>query len=292
MAAQKLKASEKQEICKKVAAVPKRHYPQNPPVNERPALETTLYGICLENADYTSAAASLERLYALFHHDLNEMRVSTVSELEQAFQGQEDSDWKALRVRALLQYVFEQNFDYQIEGIRRKTLDSAATDLGKIPQLSPFIQNYVIQEMLSGHVIPVDRRTRFLALWLGLVEPQETDEEAAASMKQTVRKAEAPQLFHLLHSLANDPAYRATFEEADQEPPEEGYDANTAVDRLRVLFGEIAEKKTTPKKAPAKKTAPKAAEKTTEKNEKKSTGKTAPKKSGSKKAPGKTSTKK
>ena len=138
-----VKASEKQKITKKLVSILKKHYKGNVPKVERPVLETVLYAICLENCTLEEADAAFERLFSSFH-DLNEARVSSMFELTDVFDGLEAPEWKAMRVRKTLHHVFETHYAYDLEILRRKTLDLAQKHLKRIKALSPFATDLCI----------------------------------------------------------------------------------------------------------------------------------------------------
>ena len=167
-ATQKTKMVDKLTLGKKLVALLKKRYPSPPSHQERPVLETLLYAICLEDASVEQADAAFEKLLHAFH-DLNELRVSSITELSTIFDGMLSADWRAHRVRNILQYVFEKHFEFALEGLRRKTLELATKQLSKIRDLSPFVRNYALQSALETHVVPVDRLMTNASIWLGLV---------------------------------------------------------------------------------------------------------------------------
>lgn len=251
-AAQRLRASDKQSICRKIVTVLKKRYKGSPPKAARPALETILYAACLEDASPAEANDRFERLASEFH-DLNEVRVSSISELSTVFHGLPDPERRALRIRSTLQYVFEKHFDFDFEVIRRKTFESAERQLAKIKGLSPFVRAYTLQVALGSHVIPVDQAMCNAAIWLGLVEPDATPASASDALRSVLRKADAPLFCHLLRRLATDRNFQKTFASAADKPPKEGFDVETAPERLTELFTKTAaaKKRRTAKKRPA-----------------------------------------
>ncbi|MEX0701276.1 MAG: hypothetical protein WD069_04200 [Planctomycetales bacterium] len=234
-AAQKLKASEKQALARKLTVLLKKEYKGGAPRDERSVLDTALFAICLENASHAAAEASLERVGELFH-DLNEVRVSSISELAEAFPGMPDAEWKALRMRSVLQHVFEKHFAFDFETLRRKTHEVAAKQLEKIRDLSPFVRNHVLHEVLDAHVVPLDDAQRRATVWLGLAAPGATVEQISEDLKPAIRKADAPLFCHLLRCLATDDRFAGEFQHVDKRPPEGGFDPHTAPDRLAALL--------------------------------------------------------
>ncbi len=254
-AASRPKASDKQAVLKKLFPLLKKQYKASVPKYDMPILEMLIYAICLENAAEEEAEAAQERIDAAFH-DYNEMRVSSISELNSVFEGMDDPDLRSLRVRHVLHYVFEENYEFEFEGLRRKTLELATKQLGKIRDLSPFVKNFTLQVALGSHLVPVDDAMNQPLKWLGLVEPEATPEEASESLKSAVRKSDGPLFCHLIRSLAHDPKMAGAFE-LEEESAEEDYDLNTAPSRLKQLLEGGAKRLSKTKKS-AKSTTKKA----------------------------------
>lgn len=169
-------------------------------------------------------------------HDLNELRVSSITELAVVFDGLVSADWRAHRVRNVLQYVFEKHFEFAFESLHRKTLELATKQLHKIRDLSSFDRNYTLQAALGTHVVPADQSMTNAAIWLGLAAPGETPEQAAETLKSAVRKADVPVFAHYLRCLAVDPRLVKAFEPG--KGPHAAADPQTMVERLEVLFKE------------------------------------------------------
>jgi endonuclease-3 len=235
-ATQKTKMVDKLTLGKKLVALLKKRYPGPAAHHERPVLETLLFAICLEDASVEQAEAAYSRLLSSFH-DLNELRVSSITELAHVFDGLASADWRAHRVRTVLQYVFEKHFEFAFESLRRKTLELATKQLFKIRDLSPFDRNYTLQSALGTHVIPVDHLMTNAAIWLGLASPGESPEQAAETLKSAVRKADVPVFAHFLRCLAVDPRLVKSFEPGKGSTAQAG-DPQMMVERLEALFKE------------------------------------------------------
>jgi hypothetical protein len=230
-----MKASEKQELTKKLVTRLEKQFGRTPPTSERSVIDTLVYAVCLENDDYAAADRAVAALHEHFH-DLNEIRVSSVSELVVAFEHQSDPELRAHRVRSILQHVFEDQFEFDLEAVRKKTQEQAAKKLGKIRDLSPFVRNYVQQASLGAHLVPMDDRMTAAAVWLGLIEPGTSTEAAAEALKPAVRKADAPIFCHLLRRLSAEPPGRNFFDPASFSVPQGGYSAGDALARLDDLL--------------------------------------------------------
>jgi endonuclease-3 len=210
VAANRTKSADKQEVCRKVTSLLKKAYSATPPKQDLPVLETLLYAVCLENSAPDQAGVVYARLLNAFH-DLNEVRVSSISELQPTFADLSDSEWRAARVKGALQFVFETNYAFDFESLRRKTAELAMKQLSKIPSLSPFVRAYVMQHCLGSHILPIDDRMQAALLWLGLAGAGETAEQTGEHLRPFVRKADAPLFCHLLGCLANDPKRSRAF---------------------------------------------------------------------------------
>jgi hypothetical protein len=158
-------------------------------------------------------------------------------------------------VRAVLQYVFEINFDFDFEPLRRKTMELAEKQLQKIRFLSSFIQLYTLQKSLGAHTVPVDDRLRDAAVWLGLAPPHSSTAEVAECLKSAVMKADTATFCEFSRCLALDERLTHTF--AKTKPPEEGFDLDDMISRLEALL-RTAKKPAKVEPAASKKDAPKA----------------------------------
>jgi endonuclease-3 len=249
-AAPRPKASDKQAVLKKLFPLLKKHYKSSLPKYDLPILETLIYAICLENASSEEADAAQQMLEENFH-DYNEMRVSSITELNKVFAETDYPDIKSLRIRNVLHYVFEENYEFEFEGLRRKTLELATKQLNKIRELSPFVKNFTLQVALGSHLVPVDDTMNRPLKWLGLVEPESSTEEASEALKSAVRKPEGPLFCHLIRCLAHDPNLAGVFDAA--EPfAEEDMDLNTSPARLKTLLEEGPKRKKSAKAAEKK----------------------------------------
>lgn len=255
----KTKASDLQAHCKKLVTLLKKHYKAGSHKSDRDVLRTMLYAVCLENATQEQADAAYEILESSYH-DWNEIRVSTYTELNPCFEGMSDPDARSARVRAILQYVFEINFDFDFEPLRRKTLELAEKQLQKIRFATSFIQLYTLQHSLGTHMVPVDDAMRDAAVWLGLANPGCSTAEASDGLKSAVSKSDAPLFCQLMRGLATDARLHSAF--AKHKPPPEGHDLDEMVSRLEDLLAEAAKGvKAKPKAASATKPIEKAASK-------------------------------
>ena len=217
MVAHKSSTVDKQALVAKLTKILKKEF-GNPPKRESlPVLETLIHAICMENADYDSALVAFDRLRNDFF-DWNEVRVSTISELEPTFAGLEQAEWRALRVRFLLLYVFDHQYSFDFDGLKKKTLDLAHKQLTKIKHLTAFARNYLLQHMLGNHIIPLDDKMCRTAIWLGLLPIGTTEDEGAEALKSVIRKAEGAEFTHLLKCLSVWPKAKVILDAVSSNP--------------------------------------------------------------------------
>lgn len=277
--AKAIKAGDKQAVCRKLMTVFKKQYKGTVRKCDRPVLETMLFAACLENADWSDAEAGYKSLVSSFY-DLNEIRVSSITELEAAFGPLAQREWRAMWVRSILQHVFEANYEYQFEKIKRKTLDLAARQLGRISNLTVFAQRFTLQQTMAAHVVPMDDAMTRAGIWLGFVPPGSNTEAASDAMKPALRKADVGPFSFWLRRFATDPKLVVAFEEAagaDEETATD-YDLLTSPDRVVALIKSPPKpkRKAAPKKARRKAKGRKAAAKKKKvAKKKKPTGKAA-----------------
>ncbi len=248
MAASKIKASDRSKVCQQIVTILKKEYGSRAPSYEYDVLDTLLFSICLENSNATDAEKALQRLKDDFY-DYNELRVSSITEIQNAFVDMSDPEWRAMRVREVLQFVFESGYTFDLEDLKKKTMDSAEKHLKKIKSLTPFSIAHTLLYALGSHIVPVSDSILSAAIWLGLLEPKTKIKTAAEQLKGAVRKSDVPLFYYLFSCLASDSKYQKIMESVPPADPETPLDSLKAVpDRLKSL---IAGKLKVPRK-PAK----------------------------------------
>ncbi len=234
------KAVDKSQVCRKFVLALHKLYGKSVPKIDLPVIETMLFAACLEDNTWTPAEAGLKKLIASFF-DLNEMRVSSVAELELALAPLHKADWKGLRIRSILRFVFETTYSFDFEKLRRQTLEQAVKTLKKIPDLTPFIRDFVLHEILGSHIVCLDESMLAAALWLGFVPAKSDLHEASEFLKGGLKKSEVSEFCYLLRCLATDPKFIPRFA-----------DLSDAEVTMADVMDRFAELQLPPKKKPAK----------------------------------------
>ena len=239
------KAADKSQVCRKLVNSLHKLYGKSVPKIELPVIETLLFAACLEDNPWTTAEVGMKHLLASFF-DLNEIRVSSVNELELVLAPLHKADWKGLRIRSLLRHLFETTYSYDFEKLRRQTLEQAVKTLKKVPDITPFIRDFVLHEILGSHIVFLDESMLTAAKWLGLVPENSDVNEASEYLKGGLKKSEVSEFCHLLRCLATDPKFIPRF--TDHAESEQSMDD---------VMERFAELQLPPKKKPAKPPAPK-----------------------------------
>lgn len=197
----KSKSVDRPKIVARLMKLLKKEFGGLPKRQSMPVLETMVYGILLENSTFDEADAAYERLTSEFF-DWNEIRVSTVTELEPVFEGLSEPHWRAQRVRHLLYYVFDHQYSWDFDGLKRKKLDLTTKQLSKIKYLPPFVCYYLMLTSLGTHALPVDDRMVKAAVWTGIL-PVGCDEESGSELlKGFIKKADCLEFFWYLKCLS------------------------------------------------------------------------------------------
>ena len=173
------------------------------PDGPRPVLHEFIYALCREDATREQADQAFAHLCERFF-DWNEVRVSSVRELEEAFAGLSNAAGRAERLSAFLREVFETEFSFDLDKqLLKKGLKLAAKQLASYEAFNDYIGAWVMQRSLGGHAIPLDAPTLRCGRRLGLLDGNQDDAEARASLEHLVPKAKGTQFTELMSCLAD-----------------------------------------------------------------------------------------
>lgn len=195
----------KQRVLAHLFAAAKKHC-DPAEAQTRPVLEQVLYAICREGTTRDRADRAFRNLQERFF-DWNEIRVSSVREVEEALAELPQAEARAQRLISFLQEVFETTFSFDLELLHKKGLKQAAKYLSKYEALkgNDFVVAWVIQRSLGGHALPLDGPTRRVLKRLGLTDAEENDTEALrSSLEHLVPKARGPLFTELVSCVASE----------------------------------------------------------------------------------------
>jgi endonuclease-3 len=187
-------------LLNKLHKVLKKHYKPAANRHDQPVLESLLFAACLENARPATAELVFEKLKTSFF-DWNEVRVSTVRELAEIMHDLGDPESNAGRVKGILQSVFESEYSFDLESLKKKNLGDAVKRLQKLDGATPFVVAYAVQTSLGGHSIPIDRGTLGAMYVLGVISESESTHGNVSGMERAIPKSKGQEFGSLLHQL-------------------------------------------------------------------------------------------
>ncbi len=190
-------------LLNKLQRVLKRTYKPVTARGDQPLLETLLFACCLENAHHGVAQEALSKLRDSFF-DWNEIRVSTVKELAESLSTLPDPPAAAARLKGVLQAVFESDYSFDLEHLKKQNLGAAIKRLQKVPGASSFGVAYATQVALGGHAIPLDKGTLDALVIVGVATPAEAANGTVAGLERAIPKSKGQEFASLVHELGAD----------------------------------------------------------------------------------------
>jgi endonuclease-3 len=199
-------AINKQRVLHQIFTTLKKRYEPTEP-EARSVLDQFLYAICREGAPREQADRAFRNLQERFF-DWNEVRVSSVREVEEALDEIPEAEIRANRLISFLQEVFETTFSFDLELLHKKGLKQAAKQLARYQAASDYVVSWVVQKSLGGHAIALDAPSLAILRRLGLVDEHEKDlETLRASLEHLVPKARGGLFIELVSALAHDTSW-------------------------------------------------------------------------------------
>ena len=178
----------------------KKLYSTVPEIPERSLLEQLLFACCLENSPFEVAQAAYDGLVNEYF-DWNEVRVTTVVELAETISGVYDPREAARNVRGVLHGVFEGNYSYDIETLKKKNIGQAVKELQQHTGVTQFVSGFATQNALAGHAIPLDRGALDALFALGAISEKERAANTAPGLERAIPKNKGVEFGCLLHRL-------------------------------------------------------------------------------------------
>lgn len=195
----------KQRLLSQLLAVPTPHEAGPSPEPEPlPVLEQLLYAVCREGTTRDRADQAFKNLRERFF-DWNEIRVSSVREVEEALSPVPCAEARAQRIIGILQQVFEETYSFDLEVLHKKGLKNAARQLARYQSATDYSVAWVVQQTLGGHAVPVDTHMLRVLRRLGLVDADGQDMESLrASLEHLVPKAKGSAFVDVLSMVAEE----------------------------------------------------------------------------------------
>lgn len=226
-------------------------------------LEAVIYALCREGTTREQANQALSRFKDGFF-DWNEIRVSTIDEVQSALAGLPDTEPRAQKIRRFLRQLFEKTYGFTLEALTKKPLKESLKSLGEYEAFaSDYVEATVTQQALGGHAIPVDGPGRLAMERLGVAEAGAEIPAVRALLERAIPKNRGVEFTDLLEDLAHDVCLEADPDCARCElrklcptgqsrKEEAAQAAKKAAAQARTATKEIAAKEKEPAKPPTK----------------------------------------
>jgi endonuclease III len=195
------------------ALLKKRYKPRSDPNSARlSVLKAVVYGICHEDTTREQANQALSRFEDEFF-DWNELRVSSVDEIQETLAGIPAPEEKAKSIRRFLRQLFNRTYGFTLDALAKKPLKEALKVLQTYDAFaSDYVTATVIQQALGGHAIPIDKAAHRVLERVGISEPEIS--ALRAILERAVPKNRGAEFLDLIEDVAND-----TCLETDPECP-------------------------------------------------------------------------
>lgn len=206
-------APSKAQVLQDILDLLKKQSGPDTPAGKVPIMESVLYALCREDAPAPAAHRALARLKGEFF-DLNELRVSSLKEIQAKLEELPGAEARAGRIRAFLKQVFKDivaradkaRLEQTLDVLAKKPQKDATKALEKFEAFgSDFVMATVIQQSLGGHAIPIDGIALQSLERLGIAEPGTKDIPAVRStLERAIPKNKGVKFVELLEHLTTE----------------------------------------------------------------------------------------
>lgn len=187
-------------LINKVIKVVKKYFKPTEPAQDRKVLEHLIFASCAENSLHEDAEKVFSAL-STDYFDWNEVRVSSIRELSEVMKPLNDSEEAATRVKRVLQSVFETQYSFDLEPMKKQNIGQAIKQLEKFHGTTPFTVAYVTQHGLSGHSIPINQGLLEAMRVVGVISDAEAAKGTVPGLERAVPKTKGTEMGSLLHQL-------------------------------------------------------------------------------------------
>ena len=178
----------------------KKHFKPVPPTTDRSVLEHWVYACCLENARYEDADKAFKNAVDMAF-DWNEMRVTTATELAEQMSSLPDARRSASNLKRVLQSVFESQYSYDLEQLRKQNLGKTVKDMLRHDGATRFHVSYVTQHALDGHSLPIDVGALDVLYIVGVIDEKERAKQVVPGLERAIPKKQGIEYGSLLHQM-------------------------------------------------------------------------------------------
>ncbi len=203
-----MSAANRAALIKKIHRTLKAAYPKfQLPIKDRPLAEHILYACCLENSTSDQASEAFGKLQTLYI-EWNEIRVSSTKELAEVMDCLTDPADAAHRIRRTLHNLYESFYDYDIDFLTKENLGKAQKTIksfqGKAKKMLDFVVDYVTQNGLGGHCIPLNLEAYEILLILDIISKNERRFKKVPGLERAISKNKGAEFGALMHAFSVD----------------------------------------------------------------------------------------
>jgi endonuclease-3 len=197
-------AQSKTQLLTEVHTLLKKRYRLEPRDERMTVLEAVVYAICHDGTTREQANQALSRFKDDFY-DWNEVRVSSIDEIQRVLADLPDPEERAYKIRRFLRQLFEKTYGFVLDGLGKKPLKEASKQLQEYeaPQ-SDYVLATVIQKTLGGHAIPVDGPMRRGLERLGVADKSVKEDALRGLLERAVPKNRGADFADLMEELTHD----------------------------------------------------------------------------------------
>jgi len=194
----------KAQFLTEVQTLLKNRYKLEPGLEKLSILESVIYGICHEDATRSGATRALAHFKEGFF-DWNEVRVSSLEEIQGVVKELDRPEEKAFRVRRFLRQLFEKTYGFSLDALAKKPQKEAIKALEDYEAMGlDYVMATVTRLALAGHAIPVDAASLRALTRLGVAEGEADVTALRATLERAVPKNRGAEFADLIEELVHD----------------------------------------------------------------------------------------
>jgi endonuclease-3 len=199
-----MSAPSKAQRLTQIHTLLKRRYKLEPRDTRLNVLEAVIYAICREGVTREQANQAMARFKDEFF-DWNEVRVSSLEEIESILAGLPDPEERAQRLRRFLRQLFEKTYGFALDALTKKPLKEAIKSLHEYEAFqSDYVVATVVQMALGGHAVPIDGPIRRGLDRLGIGDAKSDDHALRNMLERSVPKNRGIEFVDLMEELTHD----------------------------------------------------------------------------------------
>ncbi len=194
----------KAQLLNEVLTLLKKRYKIEPRGERLSTLEAIVFGICHEDTTREQANQALSRFKDDFF-DWNEVRVSSVPEIQSVLAGLPNAERRANAIRKVLRQLFNKTYSFTLDGLGKKPLKEAVKILQEYESIrNDYVLATVIQLALGGHALPVDASVRRVMERLGVADAEVEASALRSTLERAIPKNRGEEFVDLVEELAHD----------------------------------------------------------------------------------------